>query len=61
MPQPTRYSHYVVTFMEFRRVARGEVLTRSALQYVRRPMLRAMPLRWIWLVPPEIVATIDSR
>ena len=21
-------------------------------------MLRAMPLRWIWLVPPEIVATI---
>ena len=24
-------------------------------------MLRAMPLRWIWLVPPEIGATIDSR
>lgn len=24
-------------------------------------MLRAMPFRWIWLVPPEIVATIDSR
>ena len=24
-------------------------------------MLRAMPWRWIWLVPPEIVATIDSR
>ena len=20
-----------------------------------------MPFRWIWLVPPEIVATIDSR
>ena len=30
-------------------------------QQQRRPMLRAMPWRWIWLVPPEIVATIDSR
>lgn len=20
-----------------------------------------MPLRWIWLVPPEMMATIDSR
>jgi hypothetical protein len=24
-------------------------------------MLRAMPLSWIWLVPPVIVAMMDSR
>jgi hypothetical protein len=24
-------------------------------------MLREIAFRWIWLVPPEIVATIDSR
>ena len=30
-------------------------------QYDFRPRSRAIALRWIWLVPPEMVATIDSR
>ena len=30
-------------------------------QYPLRPMVRAIAFRWIWLVPPEIGATIDSR
>ena len=30
-------------------------------QYDLRPRSREIALRWIWLVPPEMVATIDSR